>query len=57
MYIPVRFPKISILIVSPYSFKAELRLFPRSFYVSTQDIFSNDWSDPVYFGMSLLYTY
>lgn len=29
----------------------EYRLFPRSFYVTTKDIFSNDWSDPVYFGM------
>ncbi|KAK7435711.1 hypothetical protein VKT23_019543 [Stygiomarasmius scandens] len=32
-----------------YNTLSELRLFPRSFYVSTQDIFSNDWSDPVYF--------
>ncbi|KAF8824495.1 hypothetical protein HHX47_DHR8000337 [Lentinula edodes] len=27
----------------------ELRLFPRSFFVTTTDIFSNEWSDPVYF--------
>ncbi|KAK7438643.1 hypothetical protein VKT23_017976 [Stygiomarasmius scandens] len=32
-----------------YVYTSELRLFPRSFYVSTQDIISNDWSDPVYF--------
>lgn len=28
---------------------AELRLFLRSFYVTTDDIFSNIWSDPIYF--------
>ncbi|KAG6810106.1 hypothetical protein H0H92_013268 [Tricholoma furcatifolium] len=27
----------------------ELRLFPRSFFVKTQNIFANDWSDPIYF--------
>ncbi|KXN83251.1 Beta-xylosidase [Leucoagaricus sp. SymC.cos] len=32
-----------------YVYTSELRLFPRSFYVKTKDIFSNDWSDPVYF--------
>ncbi|EEB87762.1 hypothetical protein MPER_14756, partial [Moniliophthora perniciosa FA553] len=32
-----------------YTLVPELRLFPRSFYVSTTDIFSNEWSDPVYF--------
>jgi len=32
---------------------AELRLFPRSFYVKTNDIFSNEWSDPIYFGKHL----
>ncbi|ESK91370.1 glycosyl hydrolase [Moniliophthora roreri MCA 2997] len=32
-----------------YVYSPELRLFPRSFYVSTTDIFSNEWSDPVYF--------
>ncbi|KAL0948330.1 hypothetical protein HGRIS_010917 [Hohenbuehelia grisea] len=32
-----------------YVYTAELRLFPRSFYVKTQNIFSNNWSDPVYF--------
>ncbi|PFH49178.1 glycoside hydrolase family 43 protein [Amanita thiersii Skay4041] len=31
-----------------YRFVAELRLFPRPFYVTTKDIFSNDWSDPIY---------
>lgn len=33
-----------------YLYLAELRLFPRSFYVTTTDIFSNEWSDPIYFG-------
>jgi beta-xylosidase len=28
---------------------AELRLFPRSFFVTTKDIFANNWSDPIYF--------
>ncbi|KAG6907505.1 hypothetical protein DXG01_008649 [Tephrocybe rancida] len=28
---------------------AELRLFPRSFYVTTKNIFESDWSDPIYF--------
>ncbi|TFK38334.1 glycosyl hydrolase [Crucibulum laeve] len=32
-----------------YVYTAELRLFPRSFYVKTSDIFSNNWSDPIYF--------
>ncbi|KAF9449222.1 glycoside hydrolase family 43 protein [Macrolepiota fuliginosa MF-IS2] len=32
-----------------YVYTSELRLFPRSFYVKTNDIFSNNWSDPVYF--------
>ncbi|THU98676.1 hypothetical protein K435DRAFT_720469 [Dendrothele bispora CBS 962.96] len=32
-----------------YVYTSEFRLFPRSFYVTTQDIFSNSWSDPVYF--------
>ncbi|KAL4255436.1 glycosyl hydrolase 43 family protein [Pleurotus pulmonarius] len=32
-----------------YVYSSELRLFPRSFYVTTRDIFSNNWSDPVYF--------
>lgn len=31
-------------------FPDELRLFPRSFFVTTTDIFSNNWSDPTYFG-------
>ncbi|CAK5277866.1 unnamed protein product [Mycena citricolor] len=32
-----------------YAYTAEYRLFPRSFYVHTQDIFADSWSDPVYF--------
>ncbi|RDB21914.1 Non-reducing end alpha-L-arabinofuranosidase BoGH43B [Hypsizygus marmoreus] len=32
-----------------YVYTSELRLFPRSFYVTTKDIFSNKWSEPVYF--------
>ncbi|KAF8881567.1 glycosyl hydrolase [Infundibulicybe gibba] len=32
-----------------YVYTSELRLFPRSFFVKTKDIFSNDWSDPIYF--------
>ncbi|KAJ3915636.1 glycosyl hydrolase [Lentinula edodes] len=32
-----------------YVYTYELRLFPRSFFVTTTDIFSNEWSDPVYF--------
>ncbi|KAF9482404.1 hypothetical protein BDN70DRAFT_853440 [Pholiota conissans] len=32
-----------------YVYTNELRLFPRSFYVKTNNIFSNDWSDPIYF--------
>ncbi|KAK7039419.1 glycosyl hydrolase [Favolaschia claudopus] len=32
-----------------YAYTAEYRLFPRSFFVTTRDIFSNKWSDPVYF--------
>ncbi|KAF7760758.1 CAZyme family GH43 [Agaricus bisporus var. burnettii] len=32
-----------------YVYTEELRLFPRSFYVTTKDIFSNNWSDPIYF--------
>ncbi|GLB42704.1 putative glycosyl hydrolase 43 family protein [Lyophyllum shimeji] len=32
-----------------YVYTSEFRLFPRSFYVKTKNIFSNDWSDPVYF--------
>ncbi|KAF9074463.1 glycosyl hydrolase [Rhodocollybia butyracea] len=31
-----------------YVYTYELRLFPRSFFVTTTDIFSNNWSDPVY---------
>ncbi|KAF9467557.1 glycoside hydrolase family 43 protein [Collybia nuda] len=31
-----------------YVYTSELRLFPRSFYVTTNDIFSNKWSDPIY---------
>ncbi|KAJ8079244.1 hypothetical protein PM082_021744 [Marasmius tenuissimus] len=31
-----------------YVYTAELRLFPRSFYVTTTDIFSGEWSDPIY---------
>ncbi|KAF9267110.1 hypothetical protein L218DRAFT_920869 [Marasmius fiardii PR-910] len=31
-----------------YVYSPELRLFPRSFYVTTTDIFSNEWSDPIY---------
>ncbi|KAG7085564.1 hypothetical protein E1B28_003120 [Marasmius oreades] len=31
-----------------YVYSPELRLFPRSFYVTTTDIFSNKWSDPTY---------
>ncbi|KAF8909884.1 glycosyl hydrolase [Mucidula mucida] len=30
------------------AFLAELKLFPRSFYITTTDIFSNSWSDPIY---------
>ncbi|KAE9389908.1 hypothetical protein BT96DRAFT_1002778 [Gymnopus androsaceus JB14] len=32
-----------------YVYTYELRLFPRSFFVTTTDIFSNNWSDPTYF--------
>ncbi|KAJ3776089.1 glycoside hydrolase family 43 protein [Lentinula raphanica] len=32
-----------------YVYTYELRQFPRSFFVTTKDIFSNDWSDPIYF--------
>ncbi|KAF9039529.1 hypothetical protein BDZ89DRAFT_1060972 [Hymenopellis radicata] len=32
-----------------YVYTAEFRQFPRSFYVTTTDIFSNKWSDPIYF--------
>ncbi|KAJ7074786.1 glycoside hydrolase family 43 protein [Mycena amicta] len=32
-----------------YAYTAEYRLFPRSFFVTTKDIFANHWSDPVYF--------
>ncbi|KAJ7711985.1 glycoside hydrolase family 43 protein [Mycena metata] len=32
-----------------YAYTAEYRLFPRSFFVTTKDIFANSWSDPVYF--------
>ncbi|KAF8907976.1 glycosyl hydrolase [Mucidula mucida] len=32
-----------------YVYTSEFRLFPRSFYVTTTDIFSNEWSDPIYF--------
>ncbi|KAF7328798.1 Non-reducing end alpha-L-arabinofuranosidase BoGH43B [Mycena venus] len=32
-----------------YAYTAEYRLFPRSFYVTTQDIFADNWSDPIYF--------
>ncbi|KAJ3986977.1 glycoside hydrolase family 43 protein [Lentinula detonsa] len=32
-----------------YVYTYELRQFPRSFFVTTTDIFSNQWSDPVYF--------
>ncbi|KAF7329177.1 hypothetical protein MKEN_00178300 [Mycena kentingensis (nom. inval.)] len=32
-----------------YAYTAEYRLFPRSFFVTTKEIFSNNWSDPVYF--------
>ncbi|EIN09968.1 glycoside hydrolase family 43 protein [Punctularia strigosozonata HHB-11173 SS5] len=32
-----------------FVYTPELRLFPRSFYVKTEDIFSNNWSDPVWF--------
>ncbi|KAF8170379.1 glycosyl hydrolase [Pholiota molesta] len=32
-----------------YVYTNELRLFPRSFYVKTNDIFANNWSDPIYF--------
>ncbi|KAF8057563.1 glycoside hydrolase family 43 protein [Lyophyllum atratum] len=31
-----------------YVYTSEFRLFPRSFYVKTKDIFSNKWSDPIY---------
>ncbi|KAL0571955.1 hypothetical protein V5O48_010007 [Marasmius crinis-equi] len=31
-----------------YVYTPELRLFPRSFWVTTTDIFSGQWSDPVY---------
>ncbi|KAF5376443.1 hypothetical protein D9615_008672 [Tricholomella constricta] len=34
-----------------YVYTSELRQFPRSFYVKTKDIFSNVWSDPVYFDL------
>ncbi|KIK56070.1 glycoside hydrolase family 43 protein [Collybiopsis luxurians FD-317 M1] len=33
-----------------YVYTYELRQFPRSFFVTTRDIFSNDWSDPIYFN-------
>ncbi|KAJ7280036.1 glycoside hydrolase family 43 protein [Mycena rebaudengoi] len=32
-----------------YVYTAEYRLFPRSFYVTTKNIFAGSWSDPVYF--------
>ncbi|KAF7305431.1 Non-reducing end alpha-L-arabinofuranosidase BoGH43B [Mycena chlorophos] len=32
-----------------YAYTAEYRLFPRSFFVMTKDIWANSWSDPVYF--------
>ncbi|KAJ7621604.1 glycoside hydrolase family 43 protein [Mycena polygramma] len=32
-----------------YAYTAEYRLFPRSFYVTTQNIFADSWSDPIYF--------
>ncbi|KAJ7688997.1 glycosyl hydrolase [Mycena rosella] len=32
-----------------YAYTAEYRLFPRSFYVTTKNIFANSWSDPIYF--------
>ncbi|KAF8169953.1 glycosyl hydrolase [Pholiota molesta] len=34
-----------------YVYTNELRLFPRSFYVKTNDIFANNWSDPIYFDV------
>ncbi|KAJ7139975.1 glycoside hydrolase family 43 protein [Mycena crocata] len=32
-----------------YAYTAEYRLFPRSLYMTTKNIFANSWSDPVYF--------
>ncbi|KAL1743299.1 glycosyl hydrolase [Schizophyllum fasciatum] len=32
-----------------YAYTNEYRLFPRSFYVTTNDIFGGEWSDPIYF--------
>ncbi|KAF7361476.1 hypothetical protein MSAN_01180900 [Mycena sanguinolenta] len=32
-----------------YAYTAEYRLFPRSFFVTTKDIFADNWSDPIYF--------
>ncbi|KAJ6632465.1 glycosyl hydrolase [Mycena sp. CBHHK59/15] len=32
-----------------YAYTAEYRLFPRSFYVTTKNIFADSWSDPIYF--------
>ncbi|KAG6852887.1 hypothetical protein C0991_008372 [Blastosporella zonata] len=32
-----------------YVYTSELRLFPRSFFVTTKDIFAGEWSDPIYF--------
>ncbi|KAL1676504.1 glycosyl hydrolase [Schizophyllum commune] len=32
-----------------HAYTNEYRLFPRSFYVTTDDIFKGEWSDPIYF--------
>lgn len=32
-----------------YVYTPELRIYPRSFFITTSDIFSNNWSDPIYF--------
>lgn len=44
-----RTKKFYLLTTARYAYTAEYRLFPRSFYVTTEDIFANSWSDPVYF--------
>ncbi|KIY71095.1 glycoside hydrolase family 43 protein [Cylindrobasidium torrendii FP15055 ss-10] len=38
-----------LISTSRHVYTSELSLFPRSFYVTTDDIFSNNWSDPIYF--------
>ncbi|KAJ7591517.1 glycoside hydrolase family 43 protein [Mycena floridula] len=47
----LRFHKGTFYLTSTtrYVYTPEYRLFPRSFYVTTKDIFSDNWSDPIYF--------